>query len=124
MFTQVGTECTAKYGKVTGVVIFEVTQPGFPPELAVRIFVAFERQENATKVPRDVCSKVYTFQLLTLKLDRPEGIRSEGDVTRCVCPAVHCFAPFRLQFRSVPRSVDTLSKHSCPVRVSRPPDPS
>ena len=45
-----GTECTAKYGKVTGVVIFEVTQPGFPPELAVRIFVAFERQEDATKV--------------------------------------------------------------------------
>ena len=33
-------------------VIFEVTQPGFPPELAVRIFVAFERQEDATKVRR------------------------------------------------------------------------
>jgi len=48
----VGTECTAKYGRVTGVVIFEVTQPGFPPELAVRIFVAFERQEDATKVRR------------------------------------------------------------------------
>ena len=44
-----GTECTVKYGKVTGVMIFEVTQPGFPPELAVRIFVAFERQEDATK---------------------------------------------------------------------------
>lgn len=47
---EVGTECTVKYGAVRGVMIFEVTQPGFPPELAVRIFVAFERQEDATKV--------------------------------------------------------------------------
>ena len=46
---EVGTECSAKYGAVRGVMIFEVTQPGFPPELAVRIFVAFERQEDAIK---------------------------------------------------------------------------
>ncbi len=47
---EVGTECTGKYGAVTGVVIFEVTEPGFPAEQAVRIFVAFERQEAAIKV--------------------------------------------------------------------------
>lgn len=47
---EVGMECTNKYGAVNGVVIFEVTEPGFPPELAVRIFVSFERQEAAIKV--------------------------------------------------------------------------
>lgn len=47
---EVGTECTGKYGAVTGVVIFEVTERGFPAERAVRIFVAFERQEAAIKV--------------------------------------------------------------------------
>lgn len=47
---EVGLECTGKYGAVTGVVIFEVTEPGFPEDQAVRIFVAFERQEAAIKV--------------------------------------------------------------------------
>lgn len=43
-------ECTNKYGAVNGVVIFEVTEPNFPADLAVRIFVSFERQEAAIKV--------------------------------------------------------------------------
>lgn len=30
------------------VLIFEVTEPGFPPEEAVRIFVQFSAQESAT----------------------------------------------------------------------------
>lgn len=30
--------------------IFEVTEPGFPADQAVRIFVQFERVEEATKV--------------------------------------------------------------------------
>jgi splicing factor 45 len=47
---EVGMECTNKYGAVNGVVIFEVTEPNFPADLAVRIFVSFDRQEAAIKV--------------------------------------------------------------------------
>jgi hypothetical protein len=36
---EVGLECANKYGAVTGVLIFEVTQPGYEAEEAVRIFV-------------------------------------------------------------------------------------
>ena len=32
------------------VLIFEVTEPNFPPHEAVRIFVQFSRPEEATKV--------------------------------------------------------------------------
>ena len=49
---EVAQECTTKYGAVQSVMIFEVTTPGFPPEQAVRIFVEFERVEEATKVGR------------------------------------------------------------------------
>ena len=39
------------------VMIFEVTEPGFPADQAVRIFVQFERVEEATKVGSEpVCS--------------------------------------------------------------------
>lgn len=51
---EVGMECTNKYGAVDGVVIFEVTELNFPPDLAVRIFVSFERQESAIKVISEV----------------------------------------------------------------------
>ena len=50
-------ECTTKYGAVQSVMIFEVTTPGFPPEQAVRIFVEFERVEEATKVGRTFCAE-------------------------------------------------------------------
>ena len=39
---EVGSEC-AKYGTVTRVLIFEITEPNFPADEAVRIFVQFER---------------------------------------------------------------------------------
>ncbi|XP_042420848.1 DNA-damage-repair/toleration protein DRT111, chloroplastic-like [Zingiber officinale] len=45
---EVASECT-KYGTVTRVLIFEITEPNFPVEEAVRIFVQFERSEGATK---------------------------------------------------------------------------
>ncbi|GBG79571.1 hypothetical protein CBR_g29718 [Chara braunii] len=45
---EVAGECT-KYGPVVKVLIFEITEPNFPPTEAVRIFVLFERTEHAMK---------------------------------------------------------------------------
>ncbi|PHU25829.1 DNA-damage-repair/toleration protein, chloroplastic [Capsicum chinense] len=45
---EVAEECT-KFGTVTRVLIFEITEANFPHEEAVRIFVQFERTEQATK---------------------------------------------------------------------------
>ncbi|KAL3161408.1 hypothetical protein ABBQ32_010298 [Trebouxia sp. C0010 RCD-2024] len=45
---EVANECS-KYGQVQSVMIFEVTTPGYPDDQAVRIFVEFERMEQATK---------------------------------------------------------------------------
>ena len=50
---QVGNECS-KYGNIQRVVIFEVTEPDFPEEQAVRIFVEFDRPESATKALVDL----------------------------------------------------------------------
>ena len=50
---QVGGECY-KYGTVTRVLIFEVTEPGFPADQAVRIFIEFDRPESATKALVDL----------------------------------------------------------------------
>ena len=50
---QVGGEC-GKYGTVTRVLIFEVTEPGFPGDQAVRIFIEFDRPEAATKALVDL----------------------------------------------------------------------
>jgi len=38
--------------------IFEATEPGFPADQAVRIFVQFERAEEATKVCLLHCSRI------------------------------------------------------------------
>lgn len=46
---EVANECS-KYGQVQSVMIFEVTTAGFPDDQAVRIFVEFERMEQAVKV--------------------------------------------------------------------------
>ena len=46
---EVANECS-KYGTVQSVMIFEVTTAGYPEDQAVRIFVEFERMEQATKV--------------------------------------------------------------------------
>lgn len=61
---EVGEECTSKYGTVAGVVIFEVTAPKFPAELAVRIFVAFERQESAIKAAVDLGGRFFGGRLV------------------------------------------------------------
>lgn len=50
---EVASEC-AKYGTVTRVLIFEITEPNFPAEEAVRIFVQFERSEQTTKALIDL----------------------------------------------------------------------
>eukprot|EP00191_Tetraselmis_sp_GSL018_P003946 CAMPEP_0177602772 /NCGR_PEP_ID=MMETSP0419_2-20121207/15085_1 /TAXON_ID=582737 /ORGANISM="Tetraselmis sp., Strain GSL018" /LENGTH=319 /DNA_ID=CAMNT_0019096355 /DNA_START=276 /DNA_END=1236 /DNA_ORIENTATION=+ len=50
---EVAEECS-KYGQVNRVIIFEVTEPGFPASEAVRIFVEFDRKESATKALVDL----------------------------------------------------------------------
>lgn len=55
---EVASEC-AKYGTVTRVLIFEITEPNFPAEEAVRIFVQFERSEETTKALIDLDSRFF-----------------------------------------------------------------
>ncbi|KAI4368062.1 hypothetical protein MLD38_016668 [Melastoma candidum] len=55
---EVGSECT-KYGKVTRVLIFEITEPNFPADEAVRIFVEFERSEETTKALVDLDGRFF-----------------------------------------------------------------
>lgn len=55
---EVASEC-AKYGTVTRVLIFEITEPNFPAEEAVRIFVQFERSEETTKALVDLDGRFF-----------------------------------------------------------------
>ncbi|CAK0782714.1 hypothetical protein CVIRNUC_005909 [Coccomyxa viridis] len=55
---EVGMECS-KYGGVQSVLIFEVLEPGFNPEEAVRIFVRFGRIEDATKALVDLGGRFF-----------------------------------------------------------------
>ena len=55
---EVASEC-AKYGTVTNVIIFEVTEAEFPVTEAVRIFVQFERSEQATKALVDLDGRFF-----------------------------------------------------------------
>ncbi|KAG6554587.1 hypothetical protein Mapa_003605 [Marchantia paleacea] len=55
---EVASECT-KYGTVTRVLIFEITEPDFPVTEAVRIFVQFERAEQATKALVDLDGRFF-----------------------------------------------------------------
>uniref|UniRef100_A0A0D6R3U2 G-patch domain-containing protein n=1 Tax=Araucaria cunninghamii TaxID=56994 RepID=A0A0D6R3U2_ARACU len=55
---EVASEC-AKYGTVTRVLIFEITEPDFPAEEAVRIFVQFERSEQTTKALIDLDGRFF-----------------------------------------------------------------
>ncbi|GAY33962.1 hypothetical protein CUMW_008990 [Citrus unshiu] len=55
---EVGSEC-AKYGTVTRVLIFEITEPNFPVDEAVRIFVQFERSEQTTKALIDLDGRFF-----------------------------------------------------------------
>lgn len=55
---EIGTECS-KHGQVSSVLIFEVTDPSYPPEGAVRIFVEFEEQEAATKAMEELDGRFF-----------------------------------------------------------------
>eukprot|EP00262_Sarcandra_glabra_P004857 TRINITY_DN16104_c0_g1_i1.p1 TRINITY_DN16104_c0_g1~~TRINITY_DN16104_c0_g1_i1.p1 ORF type:complete len:384 (+),score=79.78 TRINITY_DN16104_c0_g1_i1:235-1386(+) len=55
---EVASEC-AKYGTVTRVLIFEITEPDFPVDEAVRIFVQFERSEETTKAIVDLDGRFF-----------------------------------------------------------------
>jgi len=55
---EVASEC-AKFGTVTRVLIFEITQTDFPAEEAVRIFIQFERAEEATKAMIDLQGRFF-----------------------------------------------------------------
>lgn len=50
---EIGEECS-KYGEISQITIFEVTEPGYPVDQAVRIFVQFERTESALKALIDL----------------------------------------------------------------------
>uniref|UniRef100_A0A1D1YQ92 DNA-damage-repair/toleration protein DRT111, chloroplastic n=1 Tax=Anthurium amnicola TaxID=1678845 RepID=A0A1D1YQ92_9ARAE len=55
---EVASECT-KYGTVTRVLIFEITEANFPVDEAVRIFVQFERSEETTKAIIDLDGRFF-----------------------------------------------------------------
>lgn len=55
---EVASECS-KYGTVTRVLIFEITEPDFPTDEAVRIFVQFERSEQTTKALIDLDGRFF-----------------------------------------------------------------
>ncbi|XP_010538267.1 PREDICTED: DNA-damage-repair/toleration protein DRT111, chloroplastic [Tarenaya hassleriana] len=55
---EVGSECS-KYGTVTRVLIFEITEPNFPSDQAVRIFVQFARSEETTKALVDLNGRYF-----------------------------------------------------------------
>eukprot|EP00033_Pygsuia_biforma_P005835 GCRY01006463.1.p1 GENE.GCRY01006463.1~~GCRY01006463.1.p1 ORF type:complete len:349 (+),score=82.82 GCRY01006463.1:112-1047(+) len=54
-------ECEAKYGKVTKVLVYEVTDGSSPDNEAVRIFVEFTRQENAVKAIVDLNGRFFRW---------------------------------------------------------------
>ncbi|CAA6669930.1 unnamed protein product [Spirodela intermedia] len=55
---EVASECS-KYGVVTRVLIFEITEANFPHDEAVRIFVQFERSEETTKAFVDLDGRFF-----------------------------------------------------------------
>ncbi|XP_062233568.1 DNA-damage-repair/toleration protein DRT111, chloroplastic [Phragmites australis] len=55
---EVASEC-ARYGTVSRVLIFEITQANFPADEAVRIFIQFERAEEATKAMIDLQGRFF-----------------------------------------------------------------
>lgn len=55
---EVASECQ-KYGNVTRVLIFEITEANFPTDEAVRIFVQFERSEFTTKALIDLDGRFF-----------------------------------------------------------------
>lgn len=68
----VGSEC-AKYGTVTRVLIFEITESNFPSEEAVRIFVQFERSEETTKALVDLDGRYFGGNVVRATFYDEEG---------------------------------------------------
>ena len=55
---EIGQECS-KYGEISRITIFEVIEPDYNPEEAVRIFVEFQRMESATKALIDLDGRFF-----------------------------------------------------------------
>lgn len=64
---EIGVECS-KYGEVLDVLIFEVIEPGFPPEEAVRIFVQFEEAGAATRALSELRGRYFGGRTLMVEL--------------------------------------------------------
>jgi splicing factor 45 len=56
---EVGEECSESFGEVTNVLIFEVTEPTYPPDRAVRIFVEFADQDSAMKAVQQLNGRYF-----------------------------------------------------------------
>ena len=86
MEDEIGEECS-KYGQISKILIFEVTEPGFPPDQAVRIFVEFERMESATKALIDLEGRYFGGRRVSAvffseqKFDREEIAPAPGELT-------------------------------------------
>ncbi|KAI3682949.1 hypothetical protein L1987_83346 [Smallanthus sonchifolius] len=73
--TEVAEECS-KYGTVTRVLIFEITEPSFPVDEAVRIFVQFERAEQATKALVDLEGRFFGGRVVRATFYDEEGFNT------------------------------------------------
>ena len=62
---EVGEECS-KYGEVDNVLIFEVTDPEYPPDQAVRIFVQFEKQTAATAALQELHGRYFAGRVVSV----------------------------------------------------------
>lgn len=82
---EISSECS-KYGNVTRVLIFEITEPNFPATEAVRIFVQFERSEQTTKALVDLDGRFFGGRVVRAsfydedKFNRNDLAPSPGEV--------------------------------------------
>ncbi len=96
---EVANECS-KYGQVQSVMIFEVTTAGYPDDQAVRIFVEFQRMEQATKVrcALKLCKPSSMVLFLLGALSCPSAVATDTvfkQLTKCTCGNV-CRAALQL----------------------------
>ena len=82
---EIAGEC-GKYGKVTRVLIFEITEEGYSPSEAVRIFVQFDRPESSTKALVDLDGRFFGGRVVRAsfyeeaRFDRNELAPAPGEV--------------------------------------------
>lgn len=62
---EIGEECS-KYGEVESVLIFEVTDPTYPPDKAVRIFVQFDTQESAAAALQELHGRYFAGRVVSV----------------------------------------------------------